>query len=368
MGSHRDFHLPQGHYLLNHSVGRPLKSLAAHLQQHYFTPWCEGAVEPWGTWLQGVDDFRTQLAILFDSDARLFCPQTNLSSGLTKLLQSLPAGKLNILMSEADFPSMGFVMQHARDDIAQRFIAKTEDMSDPEVWLAHLDDSLDWVFVSQVYSNTGQQAPLAAICTRAKQLGIRVIVDVAQAAGVLPLSLLQLQPDALLGSSVKWLCGGPGAAYLWVCDALLAECQPKDVGWFSHANPFEFDIHHFAYHPDALRFWGGTPSVQSYISAAHAIAYFNQLGVAQVRAHNWQLLTDLHQALGDWVVSPREQNRASGTAIVNLPQGNQALLKALKAAQIAVDERALGIRISPHIYNSAADIAALVAVVNGQRA
>ncbi|CCQ11348.1 Cysteine desulfurase [Pseudoalteromonas luteoviolacea B = ATCC 29581] len=361
-----DFHLPsQGHYLLSHSVGRPLKSLADHLQTHFYQPWQQGNKEPWEMWLAGIEQFTVQLATLFNSEARLFCPQANLSSGLTKFLQSLPQQNkpLRLLMSEVDFPSMGFAARHAREDIELEFIPAKMDLSDIESWQAHLQTDIDYVFVSHVYSNTGEQAPLHAISTIARQKGIKVIADVAQSAGIIELDLQKTPVDVLLGSSVKWLCGGPGAAYLWVNEPLLSICKPKDVGWFSHANPFEFNIHHFAYHTSALRFWGGTPSVHAYVCAAHSIGYFNQVGVKQVRAHNWQLLSKLHRALAQYIVSPLEQEQASGTAILSFGDADERVYQALQAHSIALDKRAKGFRVSPHLYNCEEDIDRLISVI-----
>ncbi|QTL36546.1 aminotransferase class V-fold PLP-dependent enzyme [Pseudoalteromonas viridis] len=360
-----DFSLPQGHYLLSHSVGRPLASAEQDFMQRYFHPWAGDNHEPWYQWLDGIQRFTAALAKLFNSQAEYFCPQSNLSSGLTKWIMSLPeTGKqpVRVLMSESDFPSMGFVLQQAVPDVEIRFIPAALDMSDLSVWQQHLADDIDWVFVSQVYSNTGQQAPVEAITQLAKAQGCRVIVDVAQAAGVIPIDLSDSAADCVLGSCVKWLCGGPGAGFIWVNPAILDQCQPKDVGWFSHQNPMEFDIHHFAPHHSALRFWGGTPSVAAYIFAAHSIEYFARIGVETVRAHNLNLLARLHAELAPWYIAPTEAQRCSGTAILNAGDAQDKVLAALREAGIAVDARKLGIRVSPHIYNTQADIDAFIRV------
>jgi kynureninase len=220
------------------------------------------------------------------------------------------------------------------------------------------------VFISQVYSNSGQQAPVKSIVEKAKQQGILTLIDVAQSAGIIPLDLTEIAADFIIGSSVKWLCSGPGAAYLWVSPNQLKNCEPKDVGWFSHDNPFEFDIHKFRYHQGALRFWGGTPSVAPFILAAHSIDYANQLLPGLVRQHNLKLLALLHNAFGEQLVSPREASKCSGTAILQFGDAQNSVLKALKSAHIGIDARSLGIRVSPHIYNDEHDIEYLINVIN----
>ncbi|GAA5194567.1 aminotransferase class V-fold PLP-dependent enzyme [Ferrimonas gelatinilytica] len=365
-----DFHLGSGSYLLNHSVGRPLKSAEAAFHRDYFEPWQQQGEAIWPHWLQAIDGFRAALARLFSVSAEGFCPQSNLSSGLTKLVMALPelaraGGK--VLLSEQDFPTIGYVLQHAlpggRDQI--RYIPVSADVTDPDVWADAMTAEIRLVFVSHAYSNTGQQAPLAEILPLARSRGILSLVDVAQSAGILPLDLSRQAPDFVLGSCVKWLCGGPGAGYLWLSEARIAECEPKDVGWFSHAQPFEMDIHDFRYHPGANRFWGGTPSVAPYAIAAHSVARLVEHGIDVIRAHNLALQRQVIDALGERVVSPRTEAQRNGSLILHVGARQTQLAPALAAAGIAIDERASGVRVSPHLYNSAEQMAQLVEVVEG---
>lgn len=362
-----DFCLAGPGYLLNHSVGRPLVSTKQAFEAAFFAPWQDSGREPWGQWLGVIEDFTAALAQLFNGKAQDFCPQVNLSSALTKIVMSLQ--RLNrpnavVLMSEQDFPSMGFALKKALPDCCElRFIPKSLDITDRNVWDAHIKADVDLVFVSHAYSNTGQIAPLEAIVALARQRDCLSLIDVAQSAAIVPLDLSSLQPDFMIGSSVKWLCSGPGAAYLWVNCAVIDLCQPQDVGWFSHENPFEFNIHDFRYHQSALRFWGGTPSIAPYAIAAHSIHYFAKLGSPLLRGHNQALLSQLATELGEFWVSPTQEAQRSGTAILQFGARQSEVMQALAAANISVDERALGMRVSPHIYNDQQDIEHLINVI-----
>jgi kynureninase len=269
-----------------------------------------------------------------------------------------------VLMSEQDFPSMGFALRHALPECEICFIPKDLDITCADLWKSHLSQDIDLAFISQVYSNSEQQAPVKEIVKWAKQQGIMTLIDVAQSAGIIPLDLTETAPDFMIGSSVKWLCSGPGAAYLWVHPSQIDNCKPKDVGWFSHQNPFEFYIHDFRYHQGALRFLGGTPSVAPFILAAHSINYANQIPQGLVRQHNLRLLALLDTAFGSQLVSPREAEKCSGTAILQFGDRQSSVLNALKSAHIGVDARRLGIRVSPHIYNDEPDIEYLIEVIN----
>ncbi|MDK2597704.1 aminotransferase class V-fold PLP-dependent enzyme [Pseudoalteromonas obscura] len=361
------FFMPQGTYLLSHSVGRMLKSAPEHFHSQFMQPWQVQNREPWAQWLDGIMQFNQALAKLLNGHADNFCPQTNLSSGLTKWLMGMPSlrgRRIRVLLSEDDFPSMGFVLQQALEDVELCFIPAGEDVSAMSTWQSHLTAHFDLVFVSHVYSNTGHQAPVAEIVSLAKQHQCKVIVDIAQSAGILAIDLAAWQADCVLGSCVKWLCGGPGAGFLWVSPASLADCAPKDVGWFSHQDPFEFDIHHFAAHDTALRFWGGTPSVAPYVMAAHSIDTLCQFGIENIRHHNLALLERIWQALPSRCISsPQFEKRCSGTAIVNVPDDMQECLHQLSQQGIAVDARRYGLRISPHVYNDKTDIERFIAVI-----
>ncbi|MGS0693214.1 aminotransferase class V-fold PLP-dependent enzyme [Shewanella sp. 0m-4] len=362
-----DFSLSPGSYLLNHSVGRPLKDAEQAFSKQFFAPWQTSGKEPWHDWLQVIEQFSQGLAKLFNARVEEFCPQVNLSSALTKLVMSLE--RLNqqhavVLMSEIDFPSMGFALKKALPQGCElRFIPKSLDITDAEVWQSHISADIDLVFVSHVYSNTGQQAPVEEIVNAAKSKNVLTLLDVAQSAGIVPLDLQALQPDFLIGSSVKWLCGGPGAAYLWINAMHIEHCQPKDVGWFSHENPFEFDIHDFRYHQSALKFWGGTPSIAPYAIAAHSIGYFANIGSHKLREHNQWLIDVVAEQFEQEFVSPRLEAKRSGTLILDFGAKQQQVLAALQQANVSVDLRSQGIRVSPHIYNDMADIERLLSVI-----
>jgi selenocysteine lyase/cysteine desulfurase len=362
-----DFLLADSNYLLNHSVGRPLKTIEKAFKETFLSPWQNSGKEPWVNWLEVINNFQLALSSLFNAPAVEFCPQVNLSSSLTKVIMSLTSlDKENVvvLMSEIDFPSMGFALQKALPKSAEiRFINKSLDITDANVWQQHLSTDIDLVFVSNAYSNTGQLAPVSEVISRAKEQGIVSVLDIAQSAGVIPLSLQDVRPNFMIGSSVKWLCGGPGAAYLWVNPDSIEQCQPKDVGWFSHENPFEFDIHHFSYNQSAMKFWGGTPSITPFALASHSINYFTTLGISQVRTHNQSMIDLIVDEFETEIMSPVHAETRSGTVILDFKDKQTTIMQALDYANISVDARHLGMRVSAHIYNDTDDIQQFIDVV-----
>ena len=367
--SYKESFVPaQGIYLLNHSVGRPPVTTRETWIEGFIDPWEQGGEEVWPRWLESIDHFRAALAELLNSDVASICPQANLSSALTKILQSfrLPEKKRVLLYTEQDFPSIAFVLQQAaRNGFVLRHIPADADTLDPIVWSDYLTPDVGLVLVTHVHSNTGRQVPVAGISAMARERGVLSVVDIAQSVGVVPIDLKNWQADFVIGSCVKWLCGGPGAGFLWVAPERVGECEPVDVGWFSHESPFEFDMHNFRYAADALRFWGGTPSVQPYVTAANSIRLLNRIGLATIRAHNLALTQLIIDAVdSNTLVTPLEPQCRGGTVVLNYAAGEQNQVCArLREAGVLFDERPTGIRLSPHIYNDAEEIAVVLSLL-----
>ncbi len=355
------FRVPDGIYLLNHSVGcQPHRTTAA--LENYQRLWAEKGGEAWGDWLTLVDDFRQALAGLLGTRPEAICPQTNISSALTKILAALPSRKsrTKILLSELDFPSMGFVCDQFRvAGYEPVFLPGEQGRLPLAQWAEALRDDVQIVLITHVLSESNYRCPVADICRLARERDIFSVVDVAQSIGVVPIDMGEWPADFVIGSCVKWLCGGPGAGFLWVDLTRIGEFKPIDVGWFSHQNPFEFDIRHFEYSADARRFWGGTPSVLPYVTAAAGIAELSQIGLAAISTHNRRLTDHLTQsalACGLTVNSPHQADERGGSVVIEFSDRSKAAA-IFREAGIRVDQRPkFGFRFSPHIYNSLAEI------------
>ena len=362
---HRDtFALGEGIYLLNHSVGRPPRSAQATAKAGFFEPWQAGGGDPWDAWFAEVDRFRSAVGTLLNSPADNVCPQANLSSALTKIVHSLRRriGRDTIVYTEADFPSMGFVLAMAgRAGFRLRCIPATADFGSLECWESTLDDDCCLALVTHVHSNTSRQVPVADICRLAREREVMTVVDVAQSAGIVPVDAVAWDADFIVGSCVKFLCGGPGAGFLWVSDRVLHECRPTDVGWFSHADPFEFDIHEFRYAESALRFWGGTPAVLPYAVAANSLETILDIGIERIRAHSLELTqTIVNSVPRKCLFTPARPASRGGTVVLDFGEQQSAAAQALTGAGVHFDVRRTGIRLSPHVYTSREEIGTVI--------
>ena len=356
------FHLPARRYFLSHSVGAQPKSWNSALAAGWSDPWRENGANVWESWFQTLDRFRAGLAPLIGAHAKDICPQSNVSSGIAKVLFSLPerARRAKIVLTEDDFPTVGFALAQARRiGYELVFLPGGKRLADPDAWAPAFHDDVQLVVATQVYSNSNVMAPCAEIARRARERGVFCLLDVAQAAGAVPIDLNEWGADFAVGTSLKYLCGGTGAAFLWAEPDAAARSAPLDVGWFSHKEPFEFDIHHFEYAPGAARYMGGTPSIAPFAGACAGQEIIAARGIEAIYTYNQALLDRLFEKLPEEAVLSASAAGGRGSGALIRVRDFDSASAALSEAGIAHDSRLGAVRVSVHLYNDEDDVDAL---------
>jgi kynureninase len=354
------FHLPPGSvYLKSHSVGCQTRRAATALQARLLDPWRDTG-EAWPDWLAAIDDWRAALGGLMGVDARDLCPATNVSAALSRYLSALGQAttRRTILLAPSAFPTIGYVASGlAAAGWTARYLPADADVRDPASWAAALDDQVALVVAMHVSSNSGALTDIAAVAAAAKAAGARCVADCAQSIGIVPVTPAAWGADAVIGTSVKWLCGGPGAAWLWVAPEDRTALEPMERGWWSHENPFEMDIADFRYAPDARRWWGGTPDVAPFILSTAGIAEIAAIGVPAIRTHNETLQAMLRYALEARTPQWRWPSGAiGGTLCIDTGADQARVAAALERHNLRADFRGSILRVSFHAYNDAADV------------
>jgi kynureninase len=237
---------------------------------------------------------------------------------------------------------------------------------DTERLLDAIDDRTLLVPLSYVLFRSAYIADAAAVIEKAHHVGAHVVLDVYQAAGTVPLDLASLGADFAVGGSVKWLCGGPGAGYLYVRPDLSDSLEPGLIGWASHAEPFEFAPGAVRRAGSPERFQSGTPNVPSLYSARAGYEIVGEVGVPAIRRRSLALtrrLMDGARALGFRINTPDPDEERGGSVIVDVPEGS-AVADALIERGVIVDYRpGAGIRMAPHFYNTESEIDHALAVL-----
>jgi kynureninase len=169
-----------------------------------------------------------------------------------------------------------------------------------------------------------------------------------------PLDLTALGVEFAVGGSVKWLCGGPGAGWLYVRPDVAERLEPAIAGWRGHARPFAFEPE-MAYAPGAERFLTGTPNVPALYAASAGYEVIAEVGVERIRANSIRqtaLLVELLDAAGFELSSPRQPERRGGSVVFRTP-AFEAVHAELAAREIVCDFRPdAGIRFGPHFFTS----------------
>lgn len=361
------FCIPEGRYFLSHSVGCLPVAAQQYMQSAFIEPWATKGGDAWPDWLDTIEVFCSELASLFSVTATDICPQPSVSAGFSNYLTSLPQQNTRkrhkVLMHADAFPTMGFVVA-ALKQRGFDLVLIDEAADDPAVWQRHLAPDVLAAVITHVHSNTGVVSPVADIATQCRAAGVYSIVDVAQSAGIITVNPTEWRVDALVGSCVKWLCGGPGAGYLWVDPEHVQDLSPEHVGWFSHEHPFEFDIQSFRAVKTARKFWGGTPSIAPYALALGSLKTLREIGYDTLQAHNLDLKKAALKGLAANQLMQRPPEAVGGTLCLEFDQQNiETVARRLKEENSHFDQRGNTVRLSFHLYNCTADADAVNAVL-----
>src|SRR5437588_3265918 len=271
-----------------------------------------------------------------------------------------------IVYSELEFPSVMYAYEaHARDGRFRVEKVKSDDgITAPlEPLLAAIDEETLLVPTSHVLFKSAFLQDAKAITERAHEVGALVVLDTYQSAGTVPFSVKDLNVDFATGGSVKWLCGGPGAGYLYVRPDLIDQLQPKTTGWMAHEHPFAFETEmHYA--PNITRFLHGSPAIPALYAAKSGYRIINEIGVAAIReksVRKTEALIALAEEGGFRVTIPKAPAQRGGTITV-WDDHAAAITTELIRREFIVDYRpGAGVRISPHFYTKDEELELVIA-------
>src|SRR5437763_15273016 len=254
-----------------------------------------------------------------------------------------------VVYQEGDFPSVRYLYE-AQAERGAELVRTADDAALVEA----IDERTLLVPVSHVLFKTAEIQDVERIVARAHEAGAHVVLDAYQSAGSVPLDVTTLGVDFAVGGSVKWLCGGPGAGWLYVRPDLVEQLRPTATGWQAHARPFAFEPE-LEYAEGAARFLTGTPNVPALYAATPGYDLIEEIGVERIRESSLrqtQLLIGLLDEAGFDVGSPRDPARRGGTVTVRVPEF-EAVHRELGERGILCDFRPdAGLRLGPHYYNT----------------
>jgi len=346
-------------YLVSHSLGAMPRG-AAEKMQDYLESWATRGVRAWAEgWWDMPLTTGDRVGRLIGAPPGSVAMHQNVSICQALILScfDLSSRRNKIVYEALNFPSVMYVYEaHRALGVRVEMVPSPDEISVPlDRFLSAIDEETLLVPLSHVIFRSGAIQDVAAVTRRAHEVGALVVADLYQSAGTVPVDVGAWDVDFATGGSVKWLCGGPGAAYLYVAPRLQNRLRPRLTGWMAHERPFAFEPGPVAYADGIARFLNGTPAVPALYAAEAGYEVVGSVGVEAIRHKSMrqvQLLLDRAQENG---LVPRTAARAQdrgGMVILDVPHG-EAVTRELLRREILVDFRpGAGIRLSPHFYTS----------------
>ena len=346
-------------YMISHSLGAMPRSTSSALQEFAET-WATRGIRAWeeGWWDMPVT-IGNLIGDIIGAGTGEVVMQPNVSICQWIVTSCFDwRGPRNKLVTDGlNFPSNDYIY-HGLERQGARVcsVPSPDGMTLPlEDLLAAIDEETQLVSVSHVAFRSSWVQDLAAITKRAHEVGASIIADLYQSAGILPVDVRALNLDFATGGSVKWLCGGPGAGFLYVRPDLWQRLEPAATGWMAHRDPFGFEGGPVDYAPGAFRFLNGTPAIPALYSARSGYEIIREIGVPAIREKSLRQtarLMDLADEAGLPVRTWRAPALRGGVVIIDVPNGKE-ITKELARREVLVDYRPqAGIRIAPHFYTT----------------
>jgi kynureninase len=279
---------------------------------------------------------------------------------LTALDPSVLAGR-RVLIAADCFPSLHFLLSGLAPRLG--FTLVTVPLRGGSAWVEDDDFIRAWgrdvalALVTWVTSTASRIANLDRLIAHGRIMQSLIAVDATQGVGILPFDIAGI--DFAASTSLKWLCGVPGAGMAYVSPQLSARLQPTLRGWFSQPDPFNWDIEQFSFAAFARRFDHGTPSFLPFIASEPGLLHLRDNGIDSIRRHNLTLsrvLLEIADSHGLEVVSPRLDAERGGTVVIRVPDAiaPAELAQQLGKSSIHCDVRGNRMRWSPGLITKVA--------------
>ena len=345
-------------YMVSHSLGAMPRRAYDYLKQ-YADLWVNKGINAWEDWIPEVDRAAERIGRIIGAPGGTMVMATNVSqiqAMIASCLDYTPA-RNKVVFTALNFPTVSYVWHEERRRGADVVVVPGGDgVHAPMAQLLEaIDERTLIVPISHVLFRSSAIKDVAAVVARARSVGAMVLLDCYQSTGTVPVDVTALGVDFACGGSVKWLCGGPGAAYLYVRPDRIAQFRPRTTGWFGHEKPFAFTMPEQRYANNVWRYMAGTPAVAALYQARAGAEIVAEIGVDQIRAKSLRQTDNIIarcDSAGWKVNTPRPAAQRGGSVCFDF-DGSERVARALNATGFFCDWRPQsGIRMSPHFYTT----------------
>ena len=380
-------------YLVGNSLGCMPKAASEQVERE-LQDWRRLGVDahmeartPWYSYHEVLRDSAARLVGALPDEVVMM---NSLTVNLHLMLASFyrPAGtRTKIVIEDAAFPSDSYAVQsqivHHGLDPAEHLIRvlprdgeHTLHTGDVCALIRDRRDEIALVLLPGVNYRTGQLFDMAAITSAAREAGARVGWDLAHAAGNVPMSLHDLEPDFAVWCTYKYLNAGPGStAGCFVHERNARDTSlPRLAGWWGNDPATRFEMTpDFVPVPRADAWSLSNPSVLSMAPLKASLEIFERVGIEALRNKSVRLTAYLEYLLGDvgspqiTLITPTDPTARGCQLSIAVADGAQTLHETLCRSGVLVDFRRPNIiRAAPvPLYNSFHDVWTFVQVLRG---
>ena len=327
--------------------------------------------------LQGMlQAAREAAARLIGAGADEIALAVNTSHGVNLAASALPLARGDIvLVPDREFPANVYpwLLLERRGVTVELVPPTAAGWPDEERLLERLrDPRVRALAVSYVQFSSGYRADLDTLGAACRANSAYLVVDAIQGIVAAPFDVRRTPVDVLACGGQKWLLSPWGSGFVYVRRELVPRIEPVVAGWMAFAGTDDFTRltdYDATFRADARRFEMITLPFQDCYGMTVSLGLLEELGIGAIAAHT----RALHEPVWRWadargvaVTSPRDA--VHGSAIVCVaPSDPRAAHRALKAAGVTCSVREGAIRLSPHCYNTMAEMEQVVAVLETVR-
>jgi len=241
--------LSRSTYLVSHSLGAMPVSVFERMKE-YADTWAEKGVAAWADeWWDMPVTAAEPLGRLINAPPGSVALHPNVTTMQQIVLscfedEAQRRGRNVIVTEERNFPSILYLLRRWSEGHGTelRLVPSSDGVTiDTQRMIDAIDEKTFLVPISHILFRSAYIQDARAIIEKARSVGALVVLDAFQSVGILPVDVQSLNVDILLGGVLKWLCGGPGGAFMYIRPDLLTSMQPRFTGWVAHRRPFEFD-------------------------------------------------------------------------------------------------------------------------------
>ena len=321
--------------------------------------------------LDFLEPLRNNGGKLFNANPENIC----ICSSASEMLSQVPfifhfSKKNKVILVSTDFPSLTrpwLAFKNTNNNFITKFVDDTNDTNLTENIINEIDPETAMVCVSYVQFSTGTKVDIERLRQATLEAGALLVLDVTQAAGAIPIDVVDIRPDILVCSGYKWLGGHGGIALGYFADTLL-EQQPHATGWMSTQSPFETNATELDFPKTAKKYTQSTMSYLTVKGLELSSSELINLNPSTIERHALNLSSYLLEALegSKWVIFRGKNSCERSSNILSIRNqeiDNKKLSQQLKDKKIVCSLRNGRLRVSIAHYNSQEDIEALLEVL-----